>query len=72
MVAPLRVIHAPVRAPIVSEPLHPHSETHHLLRLFPPAVHNYMDYTDDSCMNNFTPGQITRLRAQIAMYRGIP
>lgn len=37
-----------------------------------PAIHNYMDYTDDSCMNNFTPGQFARLRSQIAAYRGIP
>jgi len=34
-------------------------------------VHNYMDYSDDSCMNNFTPGQITRIKSQIATYRGI-
>ena len=31
-----------------------------------------MDYTDDSCMNNFTPGQTARLRSQISTYRGIP
>jgi len=36
------------------------------------AVHNYMDYTDDSCMNNFTEGQIVRLRNQILTYRKIP
>jgi len=30
-----------------------------------------MDYSDDSCMNNFTPGQCTRLTSQIATYRGI-
>lgn len=36
------------------------------------AVHNYMDYTDDACMNNFTPGQATRLRNQISTYRNIP
>jgi len=30
-----------------------------------------MDYTDDSCMTEFTPGQITRLKSQIATYRGI-
>jgi hypothetical protein len=34
-------------------------------------VHNYMDYTYDSCKNRLTPGQIRRLRAQIAYYRGI-
>jgi len=36
-----------------------------------PAIHNYMDYTDDSCKNNFTPGQIGRLQSQISTYRGI-
>ena len=35
------------------------------------SFHNYMDYSDDSCMNNFTPGQCTRLKSQIATYRGI-
>jgi len=34
-------------------------------------IHNYMDYSCDSCRNNFTPGQIARLHAQIAAYRGI-
>jgi hypothetical protein len=34
-------------------------------------IHNYMDYSDDSCMDNFTPGQVTRLQSQIATYRGI-
>ncbi|PAV21666.1 metalloprotease [Pyrrhoderma noxium] len=34
-------------------------------------IHNYMDYTYDSCMNNFTPGQITRLSNQISTYRGL-
>jgi hypothetical protein len=32
-------------------------------------IHNFMDYSDDSCMNQFTPGQIARLRSQIATYR---
>ena len=36
-----------------------------------PAIHNYMDYTDDSCMEGFTPGQIQRLQQQISTYRGI-
>jgi hypothetical protein len=34
-------------------------------------IHNYMDYTDDSCMNNFTAGQYTRAKSQVATYRGI-
>lgn len=34
-------------------------------------VQNYMDYSDDPCMNNFTPGQTARLQSQIATYRGI-
>jgi hypothetical protein len=36
-----------------------------------PAVQNYMDYSNDACMNNFTPGQIARLQSQIQTYRGI-
>ena len=35
------------------------------------AVHNYMDYVDDACMNNFTPGQTARLRDQIHTYRNV-
>lgn len=35
-------------------------------------VDNFMDSTDDSCMDQFTPGQVTRLRSLIATYRGIP
>lgn len=30
-----------------------------------------MDYTDDSCMNQFTVGQIDRSKAQVATFRGI-
>ncbi|KAJ7359111.1 metalloprotease [Mycena albidolilacea] len=32
-------------------------------------IHNFMDYTYDSCMMGFTPGQGTRVRGQIAVYR---
>ena len=34
-------------------------------------VDNYMDYTDDACYEEFTAGQITRLKQQLATYRGI-
>ncbi len=32
-------------------------------------ITNFMDYTDDSCMNTFTAGQITRLKSMLATYR---
>jgi hypothetical protein len=32
-------------------------------------IHNYMDYSDDSCMNEFTPGQIARMQDILAVYR---
>jgi len=35
------------------------------------AIRNFMDYTDDSCMDNFTKGQAVRLRNQIHTYRNI-
>ncbi|THH01883.1 hypothetical protein EW026_g915 [Hermanssonia centrifuga] len=34
-------------------------------------IHNYMDYSYDSCMNQFTAGQISRLQSQIRTYRSI-
>jgi len=34
-------------------------------------VTNYMDYTYDSCMNNFSKGQAKRLQGQVRAYRGI-
>ena len=35
------------------------------------SFHNYMDYSDDSCKDNFTSGQCVRLRSQIATHRGV-
>lgn len=34
-------------------------------------IHNFMDYSDDGCMREFTRGQISRLRGQIGAYRGM-
>ncbi|CAE6419906.1 unnamed protein product [Rhizoctonia solani] len=34
-------------------------------------IHNYMDYSYDSCMNEFTPGQFKRVKEQVKQYRGI-
>ena len=73
MAAPLRVIPAVARASIVSHFPYPPASSWSLV-VYPfsfLAVHNYMDYTHDSCMDGFTPGQITRFQSQIATYRGI-
>ena len=32
-------------------------------------IFNYMDYTDDSCMDEFTSGQTTRMQNQVATYK---
>ncbi len=32
-------------------------------------VHNFMDYSYDSCMNRFTPGQVARMRQQWSDFR---
>ena len=32
-------------------------------------VENFMDYTDDAGMTKFTPGQVTRMREQVLLYR---
>jgi hypothetical protein len=34
-------------------------------------IHNYMDYSLDACMHEFTPGQISRIKSQIRTFRGI-
>jgi PKD repeat protein len=35
----------------------------------PDAIDNYMNYTDDLCMERFTPEQINRMRCSISNYR---
>ena len=32
-------------------------------------IHNFMDYTDDSCMSEFSTGQVSRIAQQTAKYR---
>ncbi|KAI9465358.1 Metalloprotease [Lactarius psammicola] len=34
-------------------------------------ITNFMDYSIDSCMNQFTAGQIARFKAQLSTYRGL-
>ncbi|KFA62837.1 hypothetical protein S40285_03811 [Stachybotrys chlorohalonatus IBT 40285] len=33
-------------------------------------IHNYMDYSDDACYEEFTPGQITRMNSAWSAFRG--
>lgn len=38
----------------------------------PPALlNNFMEYTDDNCMTGFSQGQITRLRQELRVFRGV-
>lgn len=32
-------------------------------------IHNYMDYTDDTCMTGFSPEQVRRMRCTLVSYR---
>ena len=32
-------------------------------------ITNFMDYSDDSCMNRFSSGQVTRLQNMLTTYR---
>jgi hypothetical protein len=34
-------------------------------------INNFMDYSYDICLDSFTPGQVDRLRTNLAYYRGV-
>lgn len=35
-------------------------------------ISNFMDYTEDACMTNYTPGQFTRMQKMLTAYRTMP
>lgn len=35
-------------------------------------IRNFMDYTEDACMTNYTPGQFSRMQKMLATYRITP
>ncbi|CAE6350782.1 unnamed protein product [Rhizoctonia solani] len=35
------------------------------------AIHNFMNYSDDACLTEFTLGQFKRIKQQIKQYRGV-
>ncbi|KAK0518126.1 hypothetical protein OC835_007944 [Tilletia horrida] len=35
------------------------------------SIHNYMDYSNDACMNQFTAGQNSRMASLTGTYRGL-
>ncbi|CUA69747.1 Extracellular metalloprotease GLRG_06511 [Rhizoctonia solani] len=35
------------------------------------SIHNFMNYSDDACLTEFTPGQLKRIKQQIKYYRGV-